>query len=636
MRVSWKKGKGSRERSKSQLDFNLDYVAARFSSRVYGVEVKRRTKFGTNQKCFVGMQAVDWFVENFNVDRAAAIDLGMRLWLLGVFRHVKFKKKAFCDEFTFFSFSSDCYAEADEVFGLEKKLEHKTSFKEGFIEMFEPIPKLWIPVWAVLDFTKATFSIYTAEDIMDEELVWLSKMRDESKGVEVKDRRFRLKVYSNCFVGKQAVDWAIKNEMGPTRRVCKEKINNLLKKKLIAHVTNSHPFKDNYLYYRFVSSPISEFSNKSLSECAFSIDLNDATLELQKADPGTVLLSITLLKKKPILSLQRSQIVHNKSFYDKLRESENFMFRVDDADAKEWVYGLNWATMKKEMTTMEVEEKEREMTVECLLSELTEVVDNYQHLSYFLDYQQIVESERNIHLTNQEAKMFGVLREKIKDGSDAVSDDFILQALPWCIRATKHDLEKAYVLFHNYYEYLEKMQLFKISAKEIEHELRTEKLRWIHSRDKGGRALLVSQPCKHSPSKSAPIDILKLLFYNLHLAMEEEQTTHKGFSLISDGSGANYSNFDKRLPTLLISAVTSKFPARIGQVYIVNPPWYFRFVWSIVRGLISDHIASKVKVINSTDELLTYIDKEALLPEHGGTNDYDHQEWVNQRIQIEG
>lgn len=72
---------------------------------------------------------------------------------------------------------------------------------------------------------------------------------------EVKDRTYLLKKYRSCFVGKATVDALVSQGFANTRAEAVEKGNRLLEAGLFFHVTKSHKFKDDALFYRFADSP---------------------------------------------------------------------------------------------------------------------------------------------------------------------------------------------------------------------------------------------------------------------------------------------------------------------------------------------------------------------------------------------
>ncbi|NEQ15777.1 MAG: hypothetical protein F6K44_18960, partial [Moorea sp. SIO3E2] len=69
-------------------------------------------------------------------------------------------------------------------------------------------------------------------------------------GLEIKDRRYRLNSYGCCFVGSEAVDWLVKR-CNSTREDAVTVGQILINRGIIHHVADDHPFRDDYLFYRF-------------------------------------------------------------------------------------------------------------------------------------------------------------------------------------------------------------------------------------------------------------------------------------------------------------------------------------------------------------------------------------------------
>jgi hypothetical protein len=76
-----------------------------------------------------------------------------------------------------------------------------------------------------------------------------SQMHSE-KGVEIKTRRYKLKLYQHCFLGNEAVDWIVA-QVKVSRPDAVKIGQKMLDKGIFNHVTTEHPFKDEGLFYRF-------------------------------------------------------------------------------------------------------------------------------------------------------------------------------------------------------------------------------------------------------------------------------------------------------------------------------------------------------------------------------------------------
>ncbi|MEM8604607.1 MAG: hypothetical protein AAGF24_12330 [Cyanobacteria bacterium P01_H01_bin.121] len=69
-------------------------------------------------------------------------------------------------------------------------------------------------------------------------------------GLDIQDRRYRLKIYPACFVGAEAVDWLVQNR-GCSRQEAEDVGIEMMRLGLITHVSNEQPFQDTYFFYRF-------------------------------------------------------------------------------------------------------------------------------------------------------------------------------------------------------------------------------------------------------------------------------------------------------------------------------------------------------------------------------------------------
>ena len=79
--------------------------------------------------------------------------------------------------------------------------------------------------------------------------VLVERMRG-GDGVEIADRRHLLRVHRRCFVGREAVDWMVKDG-GMTRDEALAVGRLLVERGLLHHVLDEHGFRDGHFYYRF-------------------------------------------------------------------------------------------------------------------------------------------------------------------------------------------------------------------------------------------------------------------------------------------------------------------------------------------------------------------------------------------------
>ena len=77
----------------------------------------------------------------------------------------------------------------------------------------------------------------------------VARMRSK-QGISIKDRRYRLVSYPQCFVGSEAADWMIQNLNLSTEQAIRLG-QRLIDEKFIHHVTDEHPFINDFFFYRF-------------------------------------------------------------------------------------------------------------------------------------------------------------------------------------------------------------------------------------------------------------------------------------------------------------------------------------------------------------------------------------------------
>lgn len=69
-------------------------------------------------------------------------------------------------------------------------------------------------------------------------------------GIEIKGRMYKIKLYQRCFVGKDLIDWLV-NRYDLSRSEALTIGKRLVDEKIVHHVTDEHPFKDDSYLYRF-------------------------------------------------------------------------------------------------------------------------------------------------------------------------------------------------------------------------------------------------------------------------------------------------------------------------------------------------------------------------------------------------
>ena len=122
-----------------------------------------------------------------------------------------------------------------------------------------------------------------SKDTMDYEKVAVALRQN----LEVKDRRFRLTKFKQCFIGRDAVDFLLISGLAPTRQVAVE-MGRYLQKKigLFDHVTKDHDFDDEHLFFKFNEDKV--LGGGSPDASSGTTELWDGSSEEKKAEDDTL------------------------------------------------------------------------------------------------------------------------------------------------------------------------------------------------------------------------------------------------------------------------------------------------------------------------------------------------------------
>ncbi len=144
----------------------------------------------------------------------------------------------------------------DKVFALDKKTEAQQYGRQEFLQhkgqkqyilLEDPTGLTLSTQDDSVELFKQSNEENSSATINLKELI--SVIRGDN-GIEIKERRYRLKLYPDCFVGSELVDWMVTTLSIPPEKAVQ--IGQLLiEKKLIHHVHDEHSFKNEFLFYRF-------------------------------------------------------------------------------------------------------------------------------------------------------------------------------------------------------------------------------------------------------------------------------------------------------------------------------------------------------------------------------------------------
>ncbi|MEB3213491.1 MAG: mechanosensitive ion channel domain-containing protein, partial [Leptolyngbyaceae bacterium] len=130
------------------------------------------------------------------------------------------------------------------------QLDRDTVLRSQAVESYPASETATNPDFLLSELFECSLLIRQKGDLMDSEIDALVRQMRGSEGVEIKDRRYRLRMFSKCFVGSEAVHWLMQYQKA-TREEALRIGQLLVEKGIFHHVTDDHTFEDEYLFYRF-------------------------------------------------------------------------------------------------------------------------------------------------------------------------------------------------------------------------------------------------------------------------------------------------------------------------------------------------------------------------------------------------
>ena len=245
--------------------------------------------------------------------------------------------------------------------------------------------------------------------------------------------------------------------------------------------------------------------------------------------------------------------------------------------------------------------------------------------------------EKRLSQTDLDDRFKLFKEEAIKSGkfNEKEHNDYMLHRF---LKARKSDVGKAMTMFLDYIEWrkescvdeITKNYCFQEAAKVAEFYPR-----FYHKTDKLGRPVYFEILGKMHVDKLFSIttperlikgyirEYEKLLNYRfVACGLKENKHIAQGCSIL-DLKGVPLSQFNQvRKVVQQVSAVAQNYyPETLGKMLIINAPFLFKGIWSIVKPMLDENTVAKISVLGSNyeSELQELIDKENLPEKYGGT-----------------
>jgi len=181
------------------------------------------------------------------------------------------------------------------------------------------------------------------------------------------------------------------------------------------------------------------------------------------------------------------------------------------------------------------------------------------------------------------------------------------------------------------------LTLSSIYANEDEVALKRGFLNLLPDTDESGRGLLFADPSKLDPTKYEREMMVRVLWYILHAALENESTQQKGIIIMAHPRHAKFSNLDRTLMKMNVDSLRGCLPVRLSVFYIVHPPSFFKLIFPFIKLIVGSRLKQRIKLCSGTDENVLNnfkefgISEESLPTDIGGKYQLDLIQWIEKR-----
>ena len=138
--------------------------------------------------------------------------------------------------------------------------------------------------------------------------------------------------------------------------------------------------------------------------------------------------------------------------------------------------------------------------------------------------------------------------------------------------------------------------------------------------DQAGRYVLTVRMSRTDPGRWSP----RYAIMATHAAIESLLLRHpeaqaRGIAFVNDMSDIRMGNVDTRVPREMFAAFNSKLPVRFGGIYIVNPPFFMRMIFPMVRMFMKRKMQDRMQMLSGGyPQLKSFFDEDQIPDDMGG------------------
>jgi hypothetical protein len=237
-------------------------------------------------------------------------------------------------------------------------------------------------------------------------------------------------------------------------------------------------------------------------------------------------------------------------------------------------------------------------------------------------------------------ELLPAFQSELGDLSKGVSDEHLLKFLRW-----KPDIKRAKERFEAHLNWKQKNPGLFDDSLRIQKDPELERLLTSdvivappNAVTRQGGPVLIGRLRNNDMSDGRTvIGVCRMFFYTIDRVLESPEAQLHGVTIVHD-----LTNFDRsknahlEIPKILFGGIIGHFPIRISGIYLYNAPWGFGTFFSIISKLFFPaKLRERTHFIKNLEELEAVVDRETLIPDLGGKEDFSSKEWMEQQKERE-
>ncbi|KAK2781937.1 hypothetical protein FQN52_001246 [Onygenales sp. PD_12] len=148
---------------------------------------------------------------------------------------------------------------------------------------------------------------------------------------------------------------------------------------------------------------------------------------------------------------------------------------------------------------------------------------------------------------------------------------------------------------------------------------------YCRGKDKLGQPICYIKVRLHRIGTYCQSAIEKNIIFHIETSRLMLDSTTDTAVLVFDMTDFGLANMDYVPVKFIIKCFEANYPESLGAVLVHKAPWIFSSFWAIIKGWLDPVVAAKVHFTNNFDELQSYIPKDQIPNDLGGSDDYEYQ-----------